>query len=111
VNWSIAKDPQFHVISAYFDGNDKIADYIRQVPGTQKNFTLLQSNWAQYAPLHDFEFAINAIGYERLNKKKVLIAGVSSAWTWWDSDPDKSSRTPKAEPFRFFDQVAEDIAK
>ncbi len=111
VNWSIAKDPQFHVISAYFDGNSKVVDYLRQIPGTQKNYTLLQSNWSQYTPLSGFEFAINAVGYERLNKKKVLIAGVSTAWTWWANEPEKGSRTPKTEPFRFFDQIAQDIAK
>lgn len=111
VNWSIAKDPQLNVIAAYFAGNNKVEEYARQILGTQKNYTLLQSTWAQYAPLNYFEFGINSIGYERLNKKKVLIAGVSSAWTWWDSNPEKGSKTPKAQPFRFFDQVIEDIAK
>lgn len=111
VNWSIAKDPQLHVIYAYFGGNNKDADYIRQIPGNQKNYTLLQSTWAQYAPLYDFDFVINAVGYERLNKNKVLIAGVSNDWTWWMEDGGKKSESPKTKPFRFLEQVIEDIAK
>lgn len=111
-SWTLAQDPQLHVIDAGVYGAGTQIEFVRQIPGIQKNFTLLQSSWAPYMPVEDFYFGINAIGYEMLNKNKVLIVGASGNYYWWDKSGGKSpAHQPQAKPFRFMDQIQQDMNK
>ncbi|MCB5247117.1 MAG: hypothetical protein LHW57_03725 [Candidatus Cloacimonetes bacterium] len=111
--WSIATDPQLHVIDAGAYGSETDFELLREIPGTQKTYTMLQSSWEPYLPIEEFYFGVNAIGYEMLNKNKVLIAGVSYNYYDWTLPPEDKENRPERqrEPFRFMDQIQEDISK
>lgn len=110
-SWTISADPKFHVIDAGAYGADTDVEIFRQIAGTEKTFLLDQTYWNDIKPIEEFFFGINAIGYEMMNKNKVLIAGVSHSYYDWMIPEDKASPQPRRNPFRFMDQIQADIDK
>jgi hypothetical protein len=109
--WQITPDPKFHVIDAGASNEATDLQVVRQIDGNIKTYTLLQSTWANLIPIQEFYFGINAVGYEMKNDNKVLIVGTTGNYYWWTSTKGEQHAQPARKPFRFMDQIAEDIQK
>ncbi len=110
-SWSISQDPQFHVIDSGIYGTETELDIVRQIPGTQKTYTMIQSLWAPYLPVEEFFFGANAVGYEMLNKNKVLIVGATGNYYYFSAFGKGLVQQMQRKPFRFMDLIQADINK
>lgn len=111
-SWTIADSPQFHVIDAEAEGLNSDIKVIRQIEGTERSYTIQQSNWSPIMPIDNFQFGINAIGYEMLERNKVLVVGVAGSYYDWPTISDKGKASRRStQPFRFMDQIQQDINK
>lgn len=110
-SWTISADPKFHIIEAGAYGAETVMTVIRQIPGTEKTFTLDQTHWSKIKPIKSFSFGINAVGYEMMNKNKVLITGISHNYYYWSQYELKTSHQTQRNPLRFMDQIQADMDK
>lgn len=108
-SWTSATDPKFHVIDAYARGEATDINWIRQIAGTDKAYTLLQSMWSSLIPIQEFYFGINAVGYEMKNSNKVLIVGETGNYYEWPNDVKGASSRPERKPFQYLDRIQADI--
>ncbi len=111
-SWTVTPDPKFHVIDAGAYGVETDIEVFRQIEGTERNYTLNQSSWTAIKPIEQFYFGINAIGYEMLERNKVLVVGVAQKYYDWFNLPGKGHAIQRdRKPFRFMDQIQQEINK
>lgn len=104
--------PDLHVIDADAYGEDTDIEIIRQIEGTKRTYTLDKTIWNPIKPIEGFYFSINAIGYEMVKKNKVLVVGVTgSYYDWYENTSKDQAIQRNIQPFRFMDQIQQDINK
>lgn len=108
-----AKDPQIQVISASASSQNTGQShyFTKEIPGEQRDYTLLKSMWEALAPLDYFRFQTNAIVYKRAHGDKVLTVGYSyDNYSWYPPVKAKTSRT-LLDKNQILELIQADIAK
>jgi len=108
-----AADPQIQVINAYAEATDTAQShyFTKEIPGEQRDYTLLKSMWDALTPLDHFRFQTNAIVYKRAHGDKVLTIGSSyDYYSWYNGDKGSATRTP-LDKNQVLELIQKDIAK
>ena len=107
-SWSITGDidPDFQLVSSYISGEDGIdRNYVRQIAGSERNYSLLSTFWQDMIPISEFGFAVEAIVYKMKNSNKVLTVGVSSDDYYWGNDSKTSPVVRKANSNKILELI------
>ena len=112
-SWDIDLEPNFHVIEAYAGNWENCGTFVRQIPGSGRNYTLYKSFWEPFGNVTNFTFGINAISFELQHKYKVLIVGNSNTSYDWNNGEDGNGQAPRkpGSQFRFMDKIEQEIVK
>ena len=114
-SWAYAgeDDPQIQVITASAESQDNGPShyFTKEIPGEQRDYTLLKSMWEALTPLEYFRFQTNAIVYKRAHGDKVLTIGYSyDNYTWYAASQAKAQRIP-LNKIQILELIQADLAK
>lgn len=114
-NWTLGEGNQpldFQVISAYVNGPDwETRDYVRQVAGTVRDYTLPSTFWSGLNPISYFNFQVSPIVYRMKDSNKLLTVGISTGSYTWENDKGSAPQAPKTNLSKIMDLIHLDANK